>query len=114
MKNLNFMKKYNVKINTMNGSDLQKVYKYIIYSRDSKIYSDEGFLNIDNGDQVGTHWVCFYIEVNKCYYFDSFGGQPDKFLLNQLPKPIIYHKYKNTRYKFKIMWLLLLILLLFN
>ena len=31
---------------------------------------------------------------NKSYYFDSFGGQPDNFLLNQLPKPILYHNYK--------------------
>ena len=42
----------------------------------------------------GTHWVCFYIKDNKSYYFDSFGGSPDKFLLNQLPKPIIYHIFK--------------------
>ena len=42
----------------------------------------------------GSHWVCFIIKDNKSYYFDSFGGQPDKFPLNQLPKPIIYHNYK--------------------
>ena len=93
MKVLNFkdfMKKYNLKNDTMNESQLQKLYKYPIYPRDSKIHSDKGFVNIDNGTQGGTHWTCFY----KSYYFDSFGGQPDKFLLNQLPTPIIYHKYK--------------------
>ena len=42
----------------------------------------------------GTHWTCFYIKDNKSYYFDSFGGNPDKFLLQQLPKPIIYHNFK--------------------
>ena len=42
----------------------------------------------------GTHWTCFIVKDNKSFYFDSFGGQPDKYLLNQLPKPIIYHKYK--------------------
>ena len=31
---------------------------------------------------------------NKTYCFDSFGGQPDKFLLKQLPKPIINLNYK--------------------
>ena len=29
------------------------------------------------------------------FYFDSFGGQSDRFLLIQLPKPINYHKYIN-------------------
>ena len=41
-----------------------------------------------------THWTCFIVKDNKSYYSDSFGGQPDKFLLNRLPKPIIYHNYK--------------------
>ena len=89
-----FMKKYNLKNNTMNESQLQKFYNYTIYPRDSKIYSDRGFVNIDNGSQGCTHWTCFIVKDNKSYYFDSFGVQPDKFLLNQLPKPIIYHNYK--------------------
>ena len=89
-----FMKKYKLKMDTMNESQLQKIYNYPIYPRDSKIYSDRGFINIDNGSQGGTHWICFYIKDKKSYYFDSLGGQPDKFLLNQLPKPIIYHIYK--------------------
>ena len=79
---------------TMNESQLQKFYNCPIYPRDSKIYSVKGFVTIDNGSQGGSHWTCFYIKDNKSYYFDSFGGQPDKCLLNQLPKPIIYHNYK--------------------
>ena len=90
----NFMKKYNLKNDTMDESELQKVYNYPIYPRDSRIYSDKGFDNIDNGSRGGTHWTCFIVKDNKSYYFDSFGGQPDKFLLNQLPKPILYHNYK--------------------
>ena len=89
-----FMKKYNSKTDTMNESELQRVYKYPIYPRDSKIYSEKGFVNIDNGSRGRTHWTCFYIKDNKSIYFDSYGGAPDKFLLNQLPKPIIYHNYK--------------------
>ena len=42
----------------------------------------------------GTLWTCFMVKDIKSYYFDSFGGQPDKFLLKQLPKPIIYHNNK--------------------
>ena len=89
-----FMEKNNLKDNTMNGSELQKFYKYPIYPRDSKSYSDKRFVNIDNGFHGRTHWTCFYINNKKSYYFDSVGGQPDKFLLNQLPKPVTYHKYK--------------------
>ena len=89
-----FMKKNELKNDTKNESQLQKIFNYPIYPRDSKIYSDKGFVNIDNGSQGGTHWTCFYISDNKSYYFDSFGGSPDEFVLNQLKKPIIYHNYK--------------------
>ena len=88
------MKRYNFKNNTMNQSELQGVYNFRIYPRDSKIIADKGFVNIDDGSQDGTHWTCFYINDKKSYYFDSFGGQPDEFLLKQLPKPIINHNYK--------------------
>ena len=79
----------------MNKSDLQRVYNYQIYPRGSILSTKKGFVNIDNGSQGGTHWTCFIIKDNKSYYFDSFDGQPDKFLLKQLPKPITYHNYKN-------------------
>ena len=97
MKLLNFkdfLKKYNLKNDTLNESQLQKVYNYPIYPRDSKIYSDKGFVNTENGSMGGSHWTYFIVKDSKSYYFDSFGGQPDKFLLNQLPKPLIYHNYK--------------------
>ena len=89
-----FMKKYNLKNDTKNEPQLQKIYNHPIYHRDSEICSEKGFVNIDNGFQGGSHWTCFIVKDNKSYYFDSFGSQPDKFLLNQLPKPIIYHNYK--------------------
>ena len=90
------MKKYNLKNDTMNESQLQiqKIYNYPIYPRDCEIYSDKGFVKIDNGSMGGTHWTCFIVKDNKSYYFGSFGRQPDKFLINQLPKPITYHNYK--------------------
>ena len=37
----------------------------------------------------GSHWTCFIVINNKSDYYDSFGAQPDEFLINQLPKPII-------------------------
>ena len=50
----------------------------------------------------GTHWTSFIVENNKLYYFDSFRGQTDKFLLKQLPKPIIYHTYKIQDVSFQL------------
>ena len=89
------MQKYNLKDQTMSESDLQKIYNYKIYPRDSKITTNKGFVNIDNGSQGGTHWTCFYIKNKKSYYFDSvLEVAPGKFLLKQLPKPIIYHNFK--------------------
>ena len=61
MKVLNFkdfMKKIDLKNDTMNEKELQKVYNYLINPRDSKIYSDKGFVNIDDGSQNGIHWIC--------------------------------------------------------
>ena len=77
----------------MNKQELRN-FIIILFLPDSKIFSDQGFVNIDDGSQEGTQWTCFIVEGNKSHYFDSFGGQPDKFSLNQLPKPIIYHTYK--------------------
>ena len=78
----------------MDKSELQRVYNYPTYPRDSEVYYDKGFVNIHNSSMGETHWTCFIAKNNKSYYFDSFGGQPEKFLLKQLPKPILYQIYK--------------------
>ena len=89
-----FMKKRNLKTDTMIESEFQRVYLYEKYPRDSKVYSDKIFVNIDDGTMNGSHWTCFIVKDNKSFYFDSFGGQPDKLPLKQLPKPKIYHNYE--------------------
>ena len=66
MKILNFkdfMKKYKLKNDTMNESQLQKIYNYPIYARDSKIYSDKGFVNIDNESQGGITGPVFLSQI---------------------------------------------------
>ena len=78
----------------MNESKLQRVYNHNVNPRVFKLITDKGFVNIHKNSQGSTHWSCFSVKDNKSYYFDSFGGQPDKFLLNQLAKPITYHKHK--------------------
>ena len=105
MKVLNFpdfMKNYNLKKDSVDEFELRRVHKYPIYPRDSELCSDKGFIIIDNGSMGGSHWTCFHMKDKKSYYFESFGSQPDKFLLNQLPKPIIYHNYKIQDNKSKL------------
>ena len=106
-----FMKKIDFKNDSMNESQLRKIYIYPVYPRDSKKLSNEGFVDLDDDSRWGSHWVCYYMKDDKFYYFDSFGGQPDKLLRNQLHKPILYHNYKKQDKKIQIMWIFLLILL---
>ena len=75
-------------------SDLQRVYNYEIYPSDSKRNTNKIFVKIVNGEQGESHRTCFIVKVEKCTYFDSFGGSPDKFLLKHLPKPVTYQNFK--------------------
>ena len=73
-----FIKRNNLDNDTKKESELKRVF----FPRDSKINSDKRFVNIDNGSQGGSHWTCFLIKDKRYYYFASFGGAPDSFLLN--------------------------------
>ena len=90
------MKKYNLKNDTMNKSELQRVYNYPINPRDSKIYTDKCFVNIGDGSQGRKNWTCFIMQDNKSFYFDRFGFQPQKLYINKYlhQKLIINIKYK--------------------
>ena len=85
------MRTLNLKDDTMNKSDLQSVYIFPIYPRDSKTISDRGFVNPDNGSMGGSPWVCLYRKDN-IFDFDTFDGPPDNILLSQVPKPKPYQK----------------------
>ena len=78
----------------MNELELQRVYNYPISPRDSKIFSDKGFVNIDNGSQGGTHWTSFIVKDKKHSTLTRLEVSQIIFFLNQLPKPILYHNYK--------------------
>ena len=62
-----FMNEYNSKNDTMKTPQLRKIYDSLIYRRDSKIHSDKGFINIDNGSQDGTHRTCFIVKNDKSF-----------------------------------------------
>ena len=80
-----FMKNYILKKITKNESDLQRVYNFPIYPRDSEIYSDKGFVNFDNGSIGRTHWVCFYLKmINHITLIVSVVSQINFYLINYL------------------------------
>ena len=88
------MKKKILKHDTLNEIDFKRVYINLIYPRDSKYFTDRGFVKIDNGQMGGTHWTCCNIKYNKLFYFHRFEGAPAKLLISQFPKSIFYHNYK--------------------
>ena len=109
-----FMKKHILKNDTVNESELQRVYQFPFSPRYSKLKTDKGFAKIDNGSHGGKHWDYFLVKDNNSFFFDSFGGAPGKFF-KQLPKQKIYNIYKTyERYKFSNMSILLLVFFLFN
>ena len=55
-----FTKKDNFENDTLNEFDLQRGSNYPIIPRDSKNYSDIGFVLIDHGTLNGTHWIPFF------------------------------------------------------
>ena len=77
----------------MNESDIQNVFTFPIYPRDSMIPAYKGLVIIDNRQMSGTHCTCYYKDNNK-NYFASFGRHPDKFTLNQLLKTRTFNVYK--------------------
>ena len=62
----------------MNELEIQNFYYYPIHPRDSKLYSDNGFVTIHVGRTKGFHWCAFHVKNDKPLYFDIFGCQRDK------------------------------------
>ena len=81
-----------MKTDVFSESDFKKNYGSSICLSGYKKNTNEGFVDIINGEQGGTDWTCLQIKNKKSCYFDSFGGSPDKNVFKQLPKPIICHK----------------------
>ena len=78
----------------MIGIEWNKFNGYSFFPRCSIETTKKRFINTDNGEQVGTQWNRFHKRDNKSYYFESFGGSPDKFSLQQIPIPLFFHNYK--------------------
>ena len=56
---MDFLRKYSLKDNTMNDSDLKNISNCPIYPGDSLINTNEGFINNNDASTEGSHWTCF-------------------------------------------------------
>ena len=74
-----FMEKVGLQYELMTEIDLKKVYMYLIYPKSYIRSTNNGFLNLDNGNMGVTNWTCFYIKILSHSEFIFFGGQCDKF-----------------------------------
>jgi len=50
-----------------------------------------GILYLDDTSGNGTHWVVWYRDKGKNYYFDSYGIPPPNELKRYLKSPILYN-----------------------
>ena len=55
-----------------------------------------GVLNFDDTSGNGTHWVAWYSDNGKMYYFDSYGIQPPTELKRYLKSPIFLQYRADT------------------
>ena len=73
-----------------------------VYSRDNlpkTIKNGAYVINLDEYEDVGTHWIALYVKDNEITYFDSFGVEhvpKSKNLLNIKTSKQTYLEYKQT------------------
>ena len=60
-----------------------------------KLFKTEcAIVNLDDSDGPGTHWVCYWIDPDVSYYFDSFGlSMPDE-LHDYLKRPTLINTFE--------------------
>jgi len=60
-----------------------------------KIKTNEcGIVNLQDSDEQGSHWVCYFKKGKLKYYFDSYGLDCSNEVLNYLKRPIISSTYQ--------------------
>jgi hypothetical protein len=95
----------NDEITPLSNHDIEKIAKQLkiknfrgVFMRDTlpdKVNEKEcGIVNLDSILNEGTHWVCYYKDRNKKYYFDSFGLSPPLELKKYLGKDIIMSTFQ--------------------
>lgn len=57
-----------------------------------------GIVNLDINKNKGTHWVCYYKNKSKCYYFDSFGLDPPIELINYIAITIEFSTFQIQKF----------------
>jgi hypothetical protein len=88
--------------NELNNFDIYNILKkQKINNFNNILMSDEGYkinnngyyvLNLNNSNQIGSHWTALYKNNNDYYYYDPFGFVADKEILPYLNKDYKYNK----------------------
>ena len=75
----------------------KNVCNYNIYPRNSRIITDKGFINIDNGGKGDTHWTRLHIKDNKSVYsiFSVFNVM--NFYLTNYPNKSLFVNEKTKK-----------------
>jgi hypothetical protein len=85
MNNLNKFNNRSYKLTTLTNSDLYSIaiklkIKLVMICMKDELPSDlkEGnyIINLENSNQLGSHWICFIKDKNNIYYYDSFSMVP--------------------------------------
>jgi len=59
-------------------------YEKSIMKSDFRFLDKDIYCQIVNiGNEMGTHWICYYKVFNSVFYYDSFGIKPFKDFINQ-------------------------------
>ena len=57
-----------------------------------------GMLNLGDSSGNGSHWMAWFKNADKKYYFDSFGVQPPLELIDYLKRPVYYNTKETVSY----------------
>src|ERR1700722_19620684 len=91
-----FIKKFDLDSKTMSNLDIDNEVKKIrIRNFKGVLMKDEllgekpkrsecGIINLEDSDEIGSHWTCYYKKGTSKYYFDSYGLDPPNELIKYL------------------------------
>ena len=108
-----FCKNNNISLDTLSNFDIERIVNELkipnfrgVYMKDElpkKIKVNEcGIVNLQNSDENGSHWICYYKKGKLKYYFDSYGLDLPNELKSYLKSPIYCSTFEIQKLNTKI------------
>src|SRR5438477_11893041 len=104
-----FVKKLDLDSKTMSNIDISEIVEKIgiknfrgVMMKDELVEnkvkrSECGVINLEDSDEVGSHWTCYFKKGKSKYYFDSYGLDPPNEMIEYLISPIRSSTFKIQR-----------------